>query len=129
MHSPADAFSLFPQRGSLLPCNPPSFWVELILSTPCSRFDPLSRHSAAFSFLNFFSCNNIVIWTYDFVLFRLDKGGWGFLAYCSPCGAEATLSYSTSTVFSNFSTAASAILLAGLGSAITTATSLPFSYS
>ena len=136
MHSSADAFFLFPARVAFMlalfppfPWNPPSFWVELILSTPCSHFDPLSRHSATFSHRNFLSRNDLVIWTYGSVSFHLGEGRWAFFSYCLPCGAEVALSFSTGQCVQAFLLQPPLFfkLFAGLGSTITIATSLPFS--
>ena len=104
-------------REALLACPPcppwnlPSFTVESILSTPCSRFDPpLSRQGAAIAHLDSLSPHDLVLWTDGSVSFRFGKGGSGVLANCSLCGAEATLSYSAGPVCSSFSAEACAIL-------------------
>ena len=77
-----------------LPWNPPSFAVELTLSSLCSRSDPpLSRYDGALAHLDFLPSYNLVIWTDGSAPFLFDQGGSGVLANCSLCGAEATLPF------------------------------------
>ena len=98
------ACSLFP------PWNLPSFTVESILSSSCSRSDrPLSRQGAALAHLDSLP-HDLVLWTNNSVLFPFGKGGSGVLANCFFCGTEATLSFSAGPVCLNFSAGACAIL-------------------
>ena len=104
-------------REALLACPPfppwnlPSFTVESTLSTPCSRSDPpLSRQGAALGHLDSLPLHDLVLWTDGSVPFPFGKGGSGVLAYCSLCGAEATLSFSAGPVCSSFFAEACAIL-------------------
>ena len=93
------------------PRNLPFFTVESTLSTPCSRFDPsLSRQGAALAHLDFHPLHDLVLWTDGSLPFYFGNGGFGVLANCSLCGAEATLSFSAGPVYSSFSAKACAIL-------------------
>ena len=86
------------------PSNLPSFTVEFILSSPCSRSDPLhSRQGAALAHLDSLPPHDLVLWTDGSVPFPFGKGGSGVLANCSLCGTEATLSFSAGPVCSSFS--------------------------
>ena len=101
-------------RETLLACPPcppwnlPSFTVEFILSTPCSR----SRQGATLAHLDFLLHHDLVLWTDGSVPFPFGKGGSGVLANCSVCGTKATLSFSAGPVCSSFSAEACAILQA-----------------
>ena len=96
---------------SFPPWNLPSFTVESTLSTPSSRSDPPhSRQGAALAHLDSLSPHDLVLWTDGSVPFPFGKGGSGVLANCSPCGTEATLSFSAGPVCSSFSAEACAIL-------------------
>ena len=93
------------------PWNLPSFTVESILSTPCSRSDSsLSRQGAALAHLDSLPPHDLVLWTDGSVPFPFGKGGCGVLANCSLCGTAATLSFSEDPVCSSFSAEACAIL-------------------
>ena len=77
--------------------------MKLTLSSPCSRSNPpLSRQGAALAYLDSFQSHDLVIWTDGSVSFPFDKGGSNFLANCSLCGAEATLSFLAGSVRSKF---------------------------
>ena len=96
---------------SFPPWNLPSFTVESTLSTPCSRSDPPHfRQGAALAHLDSLPPHDLVLWTDGSVPFPFDKGGSSFLANCSLCGTEATLSFSAGPVCSSFSAEACAIL-------------------
>ena len=83
-----------------LPWNLPLFTVESTLSSPCSRSDPpLSRQGAALAHLDSLSPQDLVLWTDGSIPFPFGKGGSGVLVFCSLCGTEATLSFSSSPVF------------------------------
>ena len=89
----------------------PSFTVESILSSPCSRSDPpLSRQGAAIAPLLSFQPHDLVLWTDGSVPFPFGKGGSGVLAECSLCGVEATFSFSAGPVCLSFSAETCAIL-------------------
>ena len=93
------------------PWNLPSFTVESILSSPCSRSDPPhSRQGAALAHLDSLPPHDLVLWTDGSVPFPFGKGGSGVLANCSLCGTEATLSFSAGPVCSSFSAEVCAIL-------------------
>ena len=93
------------------PWNLPSFTVESILISPCSRSDlPLSRQGAALTHLDSLPPHDLVLWTDGSVPFPFGKCGSGVLANCSLCGTEATLSFSAGPVCSSFSAEACAIL-------------------
>ena len=95
------------------PWNLPSFTVEPTLSSPCSRSDPpLTRQGAALAHLDSLLPHDLVLWTDGFFPFPFGKGGSDVPANCSPCGTEATLSFSAGQVCSSFSAEASAILQA-----------------
>ena len=99
------AYLLFP------PCNLPSFIVESILTSPCSRSDlSLSRQGAALAHLDSLPPHDLVLWTDGSVPFPFDKCSYGVLANCYLCGTEDTLSFSVDTVCSSFSAEACAIL-------------------
>ena len=88
------------------PRNPPSFIVDLTLSTPCSRsYPPLSGHG----WLSL-PPHDLVICTDGF--FPFAKDGSNILPNCSLCGTEATLSYSAGPVCLSFSAETCAILQA-----------------
>ena len=74
-------------REALLACPPwnlPSFTVESILSSPCSRSDPPhSRQGAALAHLDSLPPHDLVLWTDSSVPFFFGKGGSGVLANCS----------------------------------------------
>ena len=96
-------------REALLTCSPfppwilPSITVESTLPTPCSRSDlPLSRQGAALAHLASLPPHDLVLWTDGSVPFPFGKGGSGVLAICSPCGTEATFSFSAGPVCSSF---------------------------
>ena len=104
-------------RETLLACPPyppwnlPSFTVESILSSLCSRSDPpLSRQAAALAHLDSLPPHDLVLWTDGSVPFSFGKDASGILANCSLCGTEATLSFSAGLVCSGFSAEACAIL-------------------
>ena len=104
-------------REALLACllfppwNLPSFIVESILTSTCSRSDlPLSRQGAALAHLDSLPPHDLVLWTDGSVPFPVGKGSYGVLANCSLCGTEATLFFSVDTVCSSFSAEACAIL-------------------
>ena len=104
-------------REALLACLPfppwnlPSFTVESILTSPCSRSDPpFSRQGAVLAHLDSLPPHDLVLWTDGSVPFPFGKGGSGVLANCSLCGTQATLSFSAGTVCSSFSAEAWAIL-------------------
>ena len=106
----------FPREG-LSACpfssswNPPSFIVDLTLSSPCS--DPLlSRQGAALAHLESLPPYNLILGTDGCVSFLLGKSGSGALANCSLCGTEATLPFLAGSVCSSFSDEACAILQA-----------------
>ena len=93
------------------PWNLPSFTVESILPTPCSRSDPPhSRQDAALAHLDSLPLHDLVLWTDGYVPFPFGKGGSGVLANCSLCGIEVTLSFLAGPVCSSFSAEACAIL-------------------
>ena len=107
------------------PWNLPSFTVESILPTPCSRSDsPLSRQGAAFAHLDSLPTHDLVLWADGSVPFLFGKGSSGVLANCSLCGTEATLSFSAGPVCSSFSAKACNSLLVSAAP-----TSLPFLFS
>ena len=109
------------------PWNLPSFTVESILSSPCSRFDPPhSRQGAALAHLDSLPPHNLVLWTDGSVPFPFGKGGSDVLANCSLCGTEATLSFSAGPVFP-LKPAPFCTLFAGLGNTIKSAIFLLFS--
>ena len=104
-------------REALLACPPfppwnlPSFTVESTLSSPCSRSDPpLTHQGAALAHLDSLLPHDRIFWTDGYVPFPFGKGDSGFLANCSLCGTEATLSFSAGPVCSSFSAEACAIL-------------------
>ena len=91
------------------PWNLPSFTVESILSSPCSRSDPPhSRQGAVLAHLDSLPLHDLVLWIDGSVPFG--KGGSGVLANCSLCGTEASLSFSAGPVCSSFSAEACTIL-------------------
>ena len=116
--------------SSFPPWNLPSFTVESILSSPCSRSDPPhSRQEAALAHLDSLPPHDLVLWTDSSVLFPFGKGGSDVLASCSICGTEATLSFSAGPVCSSFSAKAGAISARSLlVSAAPTSLSFLFSY-
>ena len=90
-------------REVLFACPPspprklPSFTVELILYSPCSRSDsPLPRQGVALTHLDTL---HLTIWTDGSVFFPLANVT---LASCSLCGAETTLSFSAGSFFRVF---------------------------
>ena len=104
-------------REALLACLPsppwnlPSFTVESIFPSSCSRSDPpLSRQGAALAHLGALPPHDLVLWTKGSVPFPFGKGGSRVLANCSLCGTEATLSFSAGSVCSSFLAEACAIL-------------------
>ena len=99
------------RREALVACPPwnlPSFTVESILCSPCSRFDLLSRQGAALAHLDSLLPHDLILWIDGSVPFG--KGGSGELANCSLSGTEATLSFSAGPVCLSFSAEACAIL-------------------
>ena len=114
------------------PWNLPSFTVESILSSPCSRSDPpLTRQGAALAHLDSLP---LMIWYSGqtaLFLFLLASGSWqvasgsGLLANCSLCGTEATLSFLAGPVFP-LKPAPFCTLFAGLGNTIKSAIFLLF---
>ena len=88
------------------PWNPPSFIVELTLSSACSRSEPSLAH------LDSLPSHDLVFWTDGSVLFPFDKDGSGVLANCSLRGAEAILSFSAGPARSSFCAETCAILQA-----------------
>ena len=95
------------------PWNLPSFTVESILSSPCSRSDlPLSRQGADLAHLDSLPPHDLALWTDVFVPFPFGKGISGVLANCTFCGTEVTLSISECPVWLRFSAEACAILQA-----------------
>ena len=102
-------FACFP----FLPWNPPSFTVESILSTLCSRSDlPLSHQEAALAHFDSLTPHHLRLRTDGQLSVPFQKADADVLANCSLCGTEATLSFSEGPVYSSFSVEALAILQA-----------------
>ena len=100
------------RREALVACPPwnlPSFMVESILCSLCSRSDPpLFRQEAALAHLDSLLPHDLILWIDGSVPFG--KGGSSELANCSLSGTEATLSFSAGPVCLSFSAEACAIL-------------------
>ena len=97
-------------REALLACppwNPPSFTVESIFSSPCSRSDPpLSYQGATLAHLDSLLPHDLVLCSFSFWQGRLRRSSNCFL-----CGTRATLvSFSASPVCLTFSVETCAIL-------------------
>ena len=104
--SPREALLAYP---TCLPWYLPSFTVESILSSSCSRSDPpLSYQGAALAHLDFLPPHDLVLWTDG--SFPFGKDSSGVLANCSLSGTEPTLFFSAGPVCSSFSAEACAIL-------------------
>ena len=107
--SPRKALLAYPPS----PWNLPFFTMESTLSSPCSRFDPLSLAKVRLSpTLTLSSFYDLVLWTDGSVPVSFGKGGPDVLANCSLHGTETTISFSTGPVCSSFSAEACAILQA-----------------
>ena len=110
------------------PWNLPSFTVDSILPTPCSRSNPPhSCQGAALAHLDSLPPHDLVLWTDGSVPFPFGKSSSGVLANCSLCGTEATLVFSAGPVCSSFSAEDCAILYALL--VLVATTSVPFLFS
>ena len=95
------------------PWNLPSFNVESILSSRCSRSDPpFSCQGAALAHLDSLSPYSLVIWTDGCVPFPFGQGNSGILANCFLWGTEATFSFLADQVCSSFFAETCAILQA-----------------
>ena len=83
-------FACFP----FLPWNPPSFTVESILSTLCSRSDlPLSHQEAALAHFDSLTPHDLRLRTDGQLSVPFQKADADVLANCSLRGTEATLSF------------------------------------
>ena len=99
-------------KGVLFAClsfslwNLPSFTVELSLSSPRSRSDPLLFcQGAALAHLDSLPFHDLVLWTES-------KGGSGARTNCTLCGTKATVFFLAGPVCSSFFAEAGVILQA-----------------
>ena len=91
------------------PWNLPSFTLESTLSSPCSRSDLPLSHQDAVAHLDSLPPHDLVLWTDSSVPF----GKGQLRRFCQPFSlwhTEATLSFLTDPVCSNFSAEACVIL-------------------
>ena len=110
--------------------NPPSFTVELTLSSPCSCADlSLSRHGAALAGLYSVRSDALVIWSDSYVSFG--KGDSGVLANCSLCALRPLFPFRQAQLVQVFPLKPAPLckLSAGLSNTDKYATSLLFSSS
>ena len=90
----------------------PSQWSQSSPSHALTLIPPLTHQDPVLAHFDSLHPDDLVLWTDGSVPFPLGKYGSGVLANCSLCDTKATLSFSTSPVYSSFSAEACTILQA-----------------